>query len=129
MYSVTKTLAAVLALTLIATAAPAAEAENMNELAARTTGDFTYYNTGLGACGHNNNDNELVAAVGHGLYDRTHPCGRNIRVHYKGKSAVVKVVDRCGGCNDNSLDLSPAAFKKIVGSLGPGRVQGTWEFI
>ncbi|EFY88135.1 hypothetical protein J3459_012160 [Metarhizium acridum] len=129
MYSITKAVAAVLALTLTAAAAPAAEGEHMNQLAARTNGDFTYYNTGLGACGNTNNDDEMVAAVGHGLYDRSHPCGRKIRIHYRGKSAEVRVVDRCGGCNDNSLDLSPAAFKRIVGSLGPGRVQGNWEFI
>ncbi|OAA35425.1 Rare lipoprotein A (RlpA)-like protein [Metarhizium rileyi] len=129
MYAVNKIVAAVLALALAATAAPVAEGEHMNQLSARTNGDFTYYNTGLGACGQNNNDGEMVAAVGHSLYDRTHPCGRRIRVHYRGRSVVVRVVDRCGGCSDNSLDLSPAAFVQVVGSLGPGRVQGSWEFI
>ncbi|KAK2590946.1 hypothetical protein QQS21_011365 [Conoideocrella luteorostrata] len=127
----TKAITAVLALALTSVAAPAPgpEPENMNELVGRTSGDFTYYNTGLGACGWTNNDNELVAAVGHNLFDSQRPCGRQIRVHYNGNSAVVKVVDRCGGCNDNSVDLTPAAFTEIVGSLGPGRVQGTWEFI
>ncbi|KJK82579.1 hypothetical protein H634G_02185 [Metarhizium anisopliae BRIP 53293] len=72
---------------------------------------------------------QMVAAVGHDLFDRERPCGRMIRAHYGGNSAEVKVVDRCSGCNDDSLDLSPAAFEQLVGSLGPGRVQGTWEFI
>lgn len=91
-------------------------------------GDVTYYNVGLGACGHTNHDSEMVAAVGHHLYDSKHPCGKHINVHYKGKTVNVKVVDRCGGCNDQSLDLSPTAFKKLVGSLGPGRVKADWEF-
>ncbi|GAO13600.1 hypothetical protein UVI_02015280 [Ustilaginoidea virens] len=120
-----KTVAAVglgLGLALAAVAAPM-------ELEARNTGDFTYYYTGLGACGQTNHDGELVAAVGHGLYDRVHPCGRNIRLHYKGRSVVARVVDRCAGCNDNSVDLSPAAFRAVVGDLGLGRVKGTWEFV
>ncbi|KHO00434.1 Rare lipoprotein A (RlpA)-like protein [Metarhizium album ARSEF 1941] len=129
MYLVTKAVSAVVALALAATAAPAAEGEHMNHLAARTTGDFTYYYTGLGACGWTNYDGEMVAAVGHGLYDRTRPCGRWIRIHYGGRSAEVKVVDRCEACNDDALDLSPTAFKQVVGDLGPGRVQGGWEFI
>lgn len=29
----------------------------------------TFYQVGLGACGHNNNNNQLVVAVGHDLYD------------------------------------------------------------
>ncbi|KID74371.1 Rare lipoprotein A (RlpA)-like protein, partial [Metarhizium brunneum ARSEF 3297] len=130
MYSICKAVAAaVLAFSLAATAAPAAGEEHMNHLAARNAGDFTYYYTGLGACGETNNDSQMVAAVGHDLFDRSRPCGRMIRAHYGGNSADVKVVDRCGGCNDDSLDLSPAAFQQLVGSLGPGRVQGTWEFI
>ncbi|KFG82981.1 Rare lipoprotein A (RlpA)-like protein [Metarhizium anisopliae] len=131
MYSICKTVAAaaVLAFSLAATAAPAAGEEHVNHLAARNAGDFTYYYTGLGACGETNNDSQMVAAVGHDLFDRERPCGRMIRAHYGGNSAEVKVVDRCSGCNDDSLDLSPAAFQQLVGSLGPGRVQGTWEFI
>jgi hypothetical protein len=27
------------------------------------SGDATYYNVGMGACGHNNNNNQLVAAL------------------------------------------------------------------
>lgn len=92
------------------------------------SGSITWYNTGLGACGHVNNDNELVAAVSHSLYDREHPCGRKIRVSHKGRSAVVAVVDRCEGCAENDLDLSPAAFRAVVGDLGVGRTTATWDW-
>jgi hypothetical protein len=120
-------LTACLGLALTASAAPT-EAEAKAALGSRTTGDFTYYNTGLGACGWVNYDSDLVAAVGHGLFDRERPCGRTARIHYNSKSLVVNIVDRCGGCADTALDLSPTAFRKLVGTLGPGRVQGTWEF-
>lgn len=114
MLSVTKTVAATLAMALSVAA---------------NSGDFTYFNPGLGACGHNNGNGDYVVAVGHGLYDREHPCGRRIRAHYGGRSVDVTVVDRCGGCGDSALDLSPAAFTALVGSLGPGRVHGNWEWI
>ncbi|OAQ60534.1 expansin module family protein [Pochonia chlamydosporia 170] len=129
MLTIAKALAAVMALTLTANAAPTPETENMNELDARDNGDFTWYHTGLGACGWTNHNGELVAAVGHALYDRTRPCGRRIRAHHRGKSIVVTVVDRCEGCKDNDVDFTPEGFKRLVGSLGPGRVRGTWEFI
>ncbi|KAJ6789128.1 hypothetical protein PWT90_01520 [Aphanocladium album] len=112
MFSVTKTAAAALAVAVTAIA-----------------GDITYFNPGLGACGQYNGDNDMIVAVGHGMYDREHPCGRRIRAHYGGRSVDVTVVDRCGGCGDGDLDLSPNAFSQLVGSLGPGRVQGSWEWI
>ena len=33
------------------------------------TSAATYYYTGLGACGWNSKDTDLIAAVGHGLFD------------------------------------------------------------
>ena len=30
---------------------------------------FTWYNTGLGACGETNNDGDFIAAIGHGGFD------------------------------------------------------------
>ncbi|KAL6699204.1 expansin-like protein [Trichoderma pleuroticola] len=92
------------------------------------SGSVTWYNTGLGACGQTNSDNELVVAVSHSLYDREHPCGRKIRVSYQGRSAVVTVVDRCAGCAENDLDLSPAAFRAVIGELDIGRTAATWDW-
>lgn len=33
------------------------------------SGDGTFYDTGLGACGITNNDNDFIAAIGHGGFD------------------------------------------------------------
>ncbi|PHH66848.1 hypothetical protein CDD82_1524 [Ophiocordyceps australis] len=123
MSPVTK-IAAILALALAAVAAPA-PAENA---AASSSGQLTYYYPGLGACGQTNGANDAIVAVSAPLFDAQRPCGRNIRVHYQGRSVMVRVVDRCAGCAYNDLDLSPSAFQQVVGDLGKGRVPASWEW-
>ncbi|KAK4161884.1 RlpA-like double-psi beta-barrel-protein domain-containing protein-containing protein [Cladorrhinum sp. PSN259] len=137
----------VLSLALLASAAPtentqseslAAREAGSGEITARaTTGQFTWYKTGLGACGVTNNDGQLIAALNHAQFDPKTPngnpnkntyCGKKIRVSYQGKSVDVAVMDRCPGCNWGDLDLSPAAFKKLA-PLGKGRITGTWNWI
>ncbi|QYS99763.1 DPBB_1 domain-containing protein [Trichoderma simmonsii] len=92
-------------------------------------GDITFYNTGLGACGSVNNDQELVAAVSAALFDSQSVCGRSISVNFNGATVNVQVVDRCAGCAFGDIDLSPSAFSALTGSLNAGRVQGSWNFI
>ncbi|KAH7165423.1 expansin-like protein [Dactylonectria macrodidyma] len=114
--------AILLALTLpLASAAP-------STLHTRNAGDVTFYNpsVGLGACGETHSDDSLVVAVSAPLFDSSQPCGKSISVPGPAGTAVVLVVDRCGGCAYNDLDLSPAAFKQVVGDLGVGRTTATW---
>ncbi|CED83187.1 RlpA-like double-psi beta-barrel domain [Phaffia rhodozyma] len=52
---------------------------------------------------------------------------------YSGKSAKVLIVDRCEGCAVDDIDVTPAVFKYLTGSLDIGRVYGTsgtfsWSF-
>ena len=80
----------------------------------------------------------MVVAVSHSKYDakaksqnpNENPlCGKKIKVTYEGKSIEVKVVDRCPGCSENDLDLSPSAFKKLA-PLAKGRLkQVKWKMI
>ncbi|KAL6910119.1 expansin-like protein [Trichoderma evansii] len=125
MVSFIATAISALCLALTTSAAPT---EAGVQAAAAQTGDITWYNTGLGACGHTNNDGELVVAVSHSLYDHEHPCGRKIQINYKGKSEVVTVVDSCGACAENDLDLSPTAFEQVIGPLDIGRVTANWDW-
>ncbi|PON25726.1 hypothetical protein TGAM01_v205163 [Trichoderma gamsii] len=125
MVSITTVISA-LCLAITTSAAPT---EQDTRAAAAFTGSVTYYEVGLGACGQTNSDSELVVAVSHSLYDREHPCGRNIRVHYEGKSVDVRVVDRCESCAEDDLDLSPTAFQQVIGPLSIGRATATWEWI
>lgn len=103
------------------------------------TGEGTYYDTGLGACGITNNDSDYIAAVSHLLfdnfpgYDGVNPnnnpmCGRSVTVNFQGRSIVVKLTDRCTGCAVTDLDFSPAAFKDLAPN-GDGRIRGiTWTW-
>ncbi|KAF5128727.1 Allergen Asp f 7 [Metarhizium anisopliae] len=117
MYSITTAVAAILALTLTAKAQT-------------ISGQFTHYDIGLGACGETHDNTEMVAAISKDRFGpSTTLCGRKLRIHYEDKSAEVTIVDSCQDCSSSSLDLSPAAFTALVGSLEPGRVDGTWEFI
>ncbi|KAL6801601.1 expansin-like protein [Trichoderma sp. SZMC 28012] len=112
----------------LALASSAAPTEADVRAASAHSGSITWYDPGLGACGQVNNDNELICAVSASLYDSQHPCGRKIKVSYQGKSAVVTVVDRCAGCAENDLDLSPAAFRAAIGPLDIGRTTATWDW-
>lgn len=99
---------------------------------AACTGDMTYYEAGLGACGWTNNGAaEDVVALSHkilGTQSNGNPyCGKTITIKYKGKSIVAKVVDKCMGCEYNDIDLSNHAFDQLA-SQDDGRVDAEWYF-
>ncbi|PLW14911.1 hypothetical protein PCANC_14789 [Puccinia coronata f. sp. avenae] len=99
-------------------------------------GDGTYYSPGLGSCGQQSGNQDLIVAVSHALYDsygggndNTNAiCGKSIRASYGAHSIVVTVVDRCEGCSPDDLDFSPAAFRQLS-PLTSGRLHGIrWSF-
>ncbi|GKT46615.1 papain inhibitor [Colletotrichum spaethianum] len=102
------------------------------------TGDLTYYDVGLGACGQTYSDSDLIVAVSHYIWDavqsggnpNSNPlCGKKIRVRRDGEGSVdVTVVDRCTGCEPTDLDLSPAVFDRLA-NKDQGRVTGTWSWL
>ncbi|KAK3690169.1 RlpA-like double-psi beta-barrel-protein domain-containing protein-containing protein, partial [Podospora appendiculata] len=88
-----------------------------------TTGSFTYYETGLGACGWYSSDSDYIVALNWEQFDPATPngnpndntlCGSQIQANYNGNSVVVTVVDRCAGCSWGDLDFSPAAFSQLA---------------
>lgn len=98
------------------------------------TGDITYYEAGLGACGLTNDGNtENVVALPHGLMgtqSNGNPyCGKTITIKCKatGKTTTAKVVDKCMGCEGYSIDLSNAAFLELD-DLSVGRTTADWWF-
>ncbi|EKJ69893.1 hypothetical protein NXS19_007851 [Fusarium pseudograminearum] len=95
----------------------------------RTLGSITFYNPGKGACEETHGDADMVAAIGRGLYDSGDYCGKTIKVTGEAGEAIVTVVDRCDGCADNDLDISPAAFEQAMGDKDQGRVQGEWNWV
>lgn len=103
-------------------------------------GEGTYYGTGLGACGITNNDDQLIAAVSHLMFD-TFPdykggnpnnnpiCGKKVTATYQGRSVQVTITDRCVACGMFDLDFSPKAFSALA-AQSVGRIVGmewTWS--
>ncbi|KAJ7622885.1 barwin-like endoglucanase [Mycena rosella] len=104
------------------------------------SGDGTFYAPGLGACGKTNTANQLIVAVGHGIFD-SYPgatanpnknpiCGKTLKATFGGKSVTVTVEDRCAGCPGAAdLDFTEAGFKKLA-NLDIGRIHGVkWEWV
>ncbi|OAL03587.1 hypothetical protein IQ06DRAFT_243600 [Phaeosphaeriaceae sp. SRC1lsM3a] len=107
------------------------------------TGDLTYYNPGLGACGIESGDNDAVVAVSHYTFDAAQKgsdpnqnplCNRKIRAtrvdERTGKSVSidVTVIDRCTGCQPTDIDVSPAMFDHMA-DHDLGRVTVTWAWL
>ncbi|KDQ08878.1 hypothetical protein BOTBODRAFT_37576 [Botryobasidium botryosum FD-172 SS1] len=118
-------------------------------LASRSyTGAATWTNVGLGACGFESHDDELVALVSADVFDNfpgaganpnANPiCNRQITATYGDDTVTVRVVDRSANIGSGDLNLSPAAFQAITAGLDVngatgldiGRFQGiTWDFV
>ncbi|KAJ7259928.1 plant expansin [Mycena rebaudengoi] len=105
------------------------------------SGDGTFFQPGLGACGVTNTEDQLIVAVGHGVFDsypganRANPnknpiCGKKLKASYKGKQVVVTVQDKCPGCaGPADLDFTAAGFKKLA-DLSVGRLSNVkWEWV
>ncbi|CAG8591161.1 10282_t:CDS:2 [Ambispora leptoticha] len=81
------------------------------------TGQGTYFNPSLGACGQYDNDNSLVVALAAPDFDPQSPngnpnhnslCNRGIRIYYNNRSVEGIIRDRCPECNAGDVDMSPA---------------------
>jgi hypothetical protein len=96
------------------------------------SGDITYYAAGLGACGwDNDSETDNIVALSHllmGEQSNGNPfCGKTITVEYMGKTTTAKVVDKCMGCDELSIDLSNKAFEDLA-DLSIGRATANWYF-
>ncbi|KAF8179053.1 RlpA-like double-psi beta-barrel-protein domain-containing protein-containing protein, partial [Mycena galopus ATCC 62051] len=89
----------------------------------------TYYvpNGGLGACGTHIGNSDMAVALTPADYAHGAHCGKQINVHYKGKTIKVTVRDECPGCKTHGLDLTRGAFAKLA-DLKLGVLDVTWEY-
>ncbi len=113
------------------------DASYQNQTNQTYSGDGSFYEVGLGACGMTNTDSQLVAALPAAQFDAATPagnpnanpyCNKKMQVTTGGKSVVVTVVDRCAGCATGDVDLSPAAFDQLA-DPSVGRLPVTWDYI
>lgn len=104
------------------------------------SGDFTYFQEGMGACGHVSHDDDHMVAVSHTIFDsyaaeaggnsNNNPiCGKTVNINgVDGTMYPATVWDRCVGCDEGSLDL-PELFFNITTNYADGRAYGMkWSF-
>ena len=103
--------------------------------AAAHSGDLTWYGAGggTGACGKAIHDTDHVVSVNAGYFKAANPnldpiCGKTVTIKYKGKSATAQVLDKCSGCNAESIDVTPSVFSQLA-DLGAGRIHVDWTGI
>ncbi|KAL7621652.1 hypothetical protein AAE478_008979 [Parahypoxylon ruwenzoriense] len=99
-------------------------------LALSFTGDITYYEPGLGACGETSTDSEHVVALSPAQFAQDpNVCGKTIQISSgSGVTTTARVVDKCPGCSADSIDVSSTVFQ-LIAPLTVGRTQVEWDFI
>lgn len=89
-----------------------------------TNGMLTWYGGGQldnPACGGSTPSKwDHVVAVKEG---GNYKCGDMLHIHYGGKMVPAKVVDYCGGCASNHIDLTQGLFQEFA-ALSAGEIHG-----
>lgn len=88
---------------------------------------FSFFATGLGACGHFNNPGDFIVALNHQQYDEGGHCGETITISYGGKSTTATIMDRCEECPFGALDFTTGLFD-FFGPESAGYLYGTWNY-
>ncbi|KAL3468263.1 hypothetical protein BJX64DRAFT_342 [Aspergillus heterothallicus] len=91
-------------------------------------GQVTFYDTATSmsapsSCGYvNDGSTENVIALPVGIMQDS-DCGRTVVIKYNGKTTKGTVVDKCMGCDNQSIDLSRHFFS-LLASFDAGRLHG-----
>ncbi|KAI0881722.1 uncharacterized protein GGS22DRAFT_171686 [Annulohypoxylon maeteangense] len=107
------------------------------------SGDITYYNAALGACGYEDTGKDdstnivaipkafwdaISTATSYGINQPAHPlCDKTITITTSdGKTTTATIRDRCDGCSGHAIDVTPHTFEDLFGSLDGGRLEASW---
>ncbi|KAF8132883.1 barwin-like endoglucanase [Boletus edulis] len=98
-----------------------------------TSGIATWYtqDNNAGACGAYHTDNDLIGAMSSARYTDS-LCGRQVQITNtdNGNTVTVTIADDCPSCeNENSIDLSIAAFQQLNSDLGAGVLPSQFPFL
>ncbi|WVR06669.1 hypothetical protein IAU60_003701 [Kwoniella sp. DSM 27419] len=121
----TKTIVAALAAVSFATASPTLQKKDQN------SGQATYYDAGLGACGWTNSNDDFVVAVNSAQYQGGN-CGKQIWVWNPSTSTIAfpTIADECPTCAYGDLDMSTGLFGHLSnGNYDEGVFQMNWGFM
>ncbi|KAI0042642.1 hypothetical protein FA95DRAFT_1575621 [Auriscalpium vulgare] len=93
----------------------------------RESGQGTWFDTGLGACGFNNVNSDFIVALATPDYANGAHCNQMITITANGKTATAQVRDECPSCSSGSIDMTPSLFQQFAG-LDVGVVHVTWNY-
>ncbi|KAJ3253720.1 hypothetical protein HK103_000378 [Boothiomyces macroporosus] len=116
------------ALSLLQTAAAYSGSMSYYGPPVETYGPWGIDGNGIGACALDCVNHNYFVAMNTGMY-QPGMCGLCVKISYNGRTTIGPVVDRCPGCPNQGLDLSPGMFTELAGSLTVGRFDADWEFI
>ncbi|KAK1236194.1 hypothetical protein PQX77_000570 [Marasmius sp. AFHP31] len=91
---------------------------------------FTYYKTGLGACGGYNGDNDYIVALNEYQWEGGKHCGQQITIEVNGKTSQATIVDLCpfDSCPFGALDMSHGLFSNWGSPEQLGVITGRWWY-
>lgn len=100
-------------------------------------GDLTFYfpESGITACGTRHTSSESIAALSFtdfpnpGNPNNSPLCQMCARIRgSNGASAVVRIRDRCAGCQPGDIDVTTSVFQ-VFAPLAVGRIRVSWDFV
>ncbi|KAJ8597479.1 barwin-like endoglucanase [Rhizopogon salebrosus TDB-379] len=93
------------------------------------TGQGTWYEVGLGACGYDDTDSESIVAISAQIYGSGGYCNQTVYITNtdNGQTATGEVRDECESCDSGSLDMSPSLFEQLS-TLDTGVIPISWYF-
>ncbi|KAF8908323.1 RlpA-like double-psi beta-barrel-protein domain-containing protein-containing protein [Mucidula mucida] len=101
------------------------EFEGRSSLSKRSS--FTYFATGLGACGETTVDSDYIVAISAQDWDSGAHCFASITITVDGKTASASIVDECMGCASGDLDFSQGLFEYFA-DTSVGVLSGSWSY-
>ncbi|KAH6919047.1 B2-aldehyde-forming enzyme [Coprinopsis sp. MPI-PUGE-AT-0042] len=88
---------------------------------------MTFYDAGLGACGHVNTNADFIVALNAPQWEGGRHCGETVTISYEGKTAQATIMDLCPGCPYGGLDLTRGLFG-FFANHDKGVIQASWDF-
>ncbi|KAF6765939.1 hypothetical protein DFP72DRAFT_865140 [Ephemerocybe angulata] len=90
---------------------------------------FTYFVTGMGACGNFNTPEDFIVAINTPQWDGGSHCGKTVTINLRGKTAQATVADRCVECPPNALDFTEGLMRYFDSNYrNDGTLYGEWSF-
>jgi len=91
------------------------------------TGQGTWFEVGLGACGYENVNSDKIVALSVERYGDGGNCNQYVKITANGNTEYAQVRDECEACGEYSLDMSPSLFEEFA-SLSVGVIDISWNF-